>query len=712
MAVLRTRRSTTPGAKPSAGALVDGELALNTADGCLYFKTPNSEVLRLSDAGSRMEQYAVARAWRGAKEIMREAESYSNTVTEGTTGELILIGTAANNQIRLPVNLDGKRHRYLAIRLKRVSGAHNHNVYYDNGTHTYSASYYAKLPLLTLGSWQTVIVDMHSLVVGGNDWRDSANIAKIRFDFSTATSSETHIAWIAVLRDALPLSLAELSKKAMVQDPPTHFLRQEGMIYASRPFESAKLGLGVNQSIQHATSSSLQMASVEIDMIGGTTDTAGNPSYSIVVPTDADQIRVTGFVTFAASTAGSIRALQLYVGPAATDGPWTLVRQIQAPPQPGGYATTVFVHEILQVNKATEQRIRYAMNVYQDSGGALNVLAGGCYMSVEVLSKKPRYASKAWMRTIQGLTAINERTTLSETRDWAHIYANQFASNYQNMVATLAGFSLLNLGSVVGWGNNHPKYPFTKQHANWANYPHTSAEFSIAGRAWQEFLTDIRLINPEVKIFIYSTPAYDDLRAWNATNGTQTAGTDWSSGGTILNSPGNWENFVTTLNAMTDSSERLIDGVYLDLMGDTNITAANRDNAISIVKARGLSVMCNILGADLDNAKFICSCPFIGYGDYVYSEGFSYDSTNGSTTAASTAVAEYVSRQSGRGVRFAGVVEELFGTTNAEMMTNGYNNAYTHWLDGYNLWGTYRQPGWMIEHQRAYYDYVGSAGNG
>lgn len=712
MATIKLKRSTTVGAVPSG--LTDGELAINQADGVVYFKTAGGNTLRLADSGSRIEQYAVAKAWRGAKEILRGLEYYSLAMTEGPTGELIASNTAANGQIRFDVNLDGKRHRYLAIRMKRVSGTHNHNVYYSTSgasAHTYSASFKNTIPALTLGTWQTVVLDMHSLVAGGTDWRDS-QIVKVRIDFSASTVAETQIAWIAVLRDEIPVSLEDLGGKAMVQDPPSHFLRQEGLIHTSRPFEMAKLGLGVNQSVASGATQTLQMASVEIDTIGGTTDTAGNPSYSIVVPYDADAIRVTCFATFAASTAGAIRAILLYSSPAGTDGPYTLVRQIQVAPQGGGYTTTVFMHELIQVNKAAQGRIRYVMNVYQDSGGALNVLAGGCYMSVEVLSKKPLFAPKPWMRTIQGFTGTNERTGLTETRDWAHIYANQFSSNYQNMVAAFAGFSLLNLGSVVGWGNNHPKYPFAKHHANWANYPHTSGEFSIAGRTWQEFLTDIRLINPQIKIFIYTTPAYDDLRAWNATTGTQTAGTDWSAGGTITNSPGDWANFITTLDAMMDSRERLIDGAYLDLMGTGNISSIDRDNAIAIVKQRGLNVMCNILGADLANAKHICSCPFIGYGDYVYSEGFSYDSTNGSTTSASTAVAEYVSRQSGRGVRFAGVVEELFGTANAEMLTNSYNNAYTHWLDGYNLWGTYRQPGWMIEHQRAYYDYVGSAGTG
>lgn len=714
MAVLKIKNSGTVGAVPAS--LVNGELAINRTDGALYFMSAGGNILRVSDAGSRMEQYAVAKAWRGYKEILQGLESYDLTYTEGPTGELIATSTATNGRILPEVNLDGKRHRYVAIRIKRVSGTNigavfGSAVFWSTAGHTHSWSYYHGLPNLTFGVWQTVILDMHNPPAGGTDWRDNT-ILKIRFDFAATTSAETHVAWIAILRDTLPLSLEDLSAKASVQDPPTHYIRQEHLTHVARPIEVAKLGLGVAQSIPHNTSTSAQMASVEIDTFGGTTDTVGNPAYAIVVPTDADMIRITGFVTFAASSAGTSRILQLYSSPSATAGPYTLVRQIQVPPQGGGYATTVFVHEVLQVNGPAQARISYLMNVQQDSGGALNLLAGGTYMSVEVLSRKASFAPKSWLRTIQGLTAVNERTSLSETRDWAHIYANQFASNYKNMVAALAGFSVLNLGSVVGWGNNHPKYPFAKHHANWSSYPHTSGEFSIAGRTWQDFLTDIRLINPLIKIFIYSTPAYDDLRAWNATNGTQTAGTDWSAGGTITNSPGDWGNFLTTLDAMTDSRERLIDGVYLDLMGDTNISAVNRDNALSIVKKRyGLSVMCNILGADLDNAKFICSSPYIGFGDYIYSEGFKYDSTNGDTTTNSTAVIAYMAKQAGRGVRFAGVIEELFGTTNTEMGTDTYNNAYTHWIDGYNLFGTYWQPGWLIEHQRAYYDYVGSAGN-
>lgn len=711
MATIKLKNSGTPGAVP--GSLIAGELAINLADGALYYaNSGGGSPQRISDAGSRIEQYRVAKVFRGYTDIRNNATWISGySIAETTEGYCAFTSSSTSPSFWLPVALAGLKNRYVAVRYKRVSGSHNAYIYYTTAGHGESASYYAKVPSSPTGTWQTAVVDMHALVAGGTDWRDNT-ILSIGLSLNATNGGVTQVAWIAILEDSFGITSEEIGGKASVQDPPTHYIRQEHLTHVARPIEVAKLGLGAAQSIPNNTSTSAQMASVEIDTFGGTTDTVGNPSYAIVVPTDADMIRITGFVTFAASSAGTSRILQLYSSPAATAGPYTLVRQIQVPPQGGGYTTTVFVHEVLQVNGPAQARISYVMNVQQDSGGALNLLAGGTYMSVEVLSRKASFAPEAWLRTIQGLTAVNERTSLPETRNWAHIYANQFSSNYKNMVAALAGFSVLNLGSVVGWGNNHPKYPFAKHHANWSNYPHTSGDFNIAGKTWQDFLTDIRLINPQIKIFIYSTPAYDDLRAWNATNGTQTAGTDWSAGGTIANSPGNWENFITTLDAMTDSRERLIDGVYLDLMGDTNISSVNRDNALSIVKKRyGLSVMCNILGADLDNAKFICSSPYIGYGDYVYSEGFKYDSTNGDTTANSTAVIAYMAKQAGRGVRFAGVIEELFGTTNTEMGTNGYNNAYTHWIDGYNLFGTYRQPGWLIEHQRAYYDYVGSAGN-
>lgn len=48
---IRHKRSSTPSATPSAGSLVAGELAINTADGKLYTKKDDGTVVELASSG-------------------------------------------------------------------------------------------------------------------------------------------------------------------------------------------------------------------------------------------------------------------------------------------------------------------------------------------------------------------------------------------------------------------------------------------------------------------------------------------------------------------------------------------------------------------------------------------------------------------------------------------------------------------------------------
>jgi hypothetical protein len=408
----------------------------------------------------------------------------------------------------------------------------------------------------------------------------------------------------------------------------------------------------------------------------------------LLEPLWGDRIRLEAFVTFAAFASGSVATVGLYRNN-------TFVKQVNTAIL-SGISTTVNISHTVPINQVGGTgNGAWEIRVWHNASATTDVTAAD--FTMEVTSRRLNATNNYWGRSIQGFVYDGQ------PRNWSTILSGQFGGDYQAMVNQLASFSVLNLGSVIGWGPGS-RFPHPKTFAG--SYQPTSPEFNLAGKTGIQFLKDIKAVNPRIKIFIYTTPLLDyTADPWDPLIGVPTAGSGWSPG----SGAGRWANFANSLNACFEAGEDVVDGFYFDLCASTNIDRAKLDEATLIAKGYNKNVMVNCLFASAANAEFVLKCPYLSTGDYVYLEGFVIDSTLGDTTVGSTAVAALVAKHAGRGVRLFAVAEEL-GSTTIAGMTQG--TPYTNWLNAYNLFFTYARPGWLIEHQRSSYDYVGSPGNG
>lgn len=122
------------------------------------------------------------------------------TIVAGTTS-VVVSATAADPMIRkIGLAFKGADYRYLIVRLKRNAGTSwDGNVFYGTAAHGEASGYYKGLsePAGIGAGYVIAVWDMHSLSLGGNDWRDSV-ITSIRFDFGVAIGDDYEIDWIAL----------------------------------------------------------------------------------------------------------------------------------------------------------------------------------------------------------------------------------------------------------------------------------------------------------------------------------------------------------------------------------------------------------------------------------------------------------------------------------------------------------------------------------
>ena len=452
-------------------------------------------------------------------------------------------------------------------------------------------------------------------------------------------------------------------------------------VFHAHPHPAARLLLASNFNCPSGVNTAVPADGVDYDFCGAYRGTAGR----LYVPPDADLVRVTANVYFNPSNSGTVRFAQIWKNGSflGQDGP---------KPLGNVYATTATITRTFQVNQPGDADTYFEVKAYHDTGSNLAVLASS-ELFLEVLSRKPYYTTGPALKTVQGFFWNGQ------LQSWEHILANQFDNDYGALVSRLASFDVLNLGSVIGWGPG-TDFPHPKTFAG--SYTPLSPAFAFAGKTGPELLADLKSENPDVQIYLYTTPQLDHTEnAWNASTGVPTQVTTWSP----QSNGDRWANYLNSIEAMRAGGDHLFDGIYLDLMGPGGIDRAKFDEAVLVAKRLGKSVMLNGVGASLSVAQFQLACPYLTYGDWIYCEGFSFDSTNGSTTTASTQVAALMAKQAGRGLRFACVVEELGETTDAGMETG---TPATHLADGTALFNTYRQPGWALEHQRQQYDYIGT----
>lgn len=118
---------------------------------------------------------------------------------------LVLTATTNDPQILFNVNKAGNRTRYVALRYKRNSGTLDGTAYYTTSGHGASGSYIKKWTRDVLGQWNTVVLDMWELTVGGTDWKDNT-VLTVRVDIAGSTGAEIELAWIGVYNDAPAIS--------------------------------------------------------------------------------------------------------------------------------------------------------------------------------------------------------------------------------------------------------------------------------------------------------------------------------------------------------------------------------------------------------------------------------------------------------------------------------------------------------------------------
>jgi hypothetical protein len=111
------------------------------------------------------------------------------TVTATSSG-MTFVPTGTDPMLRSPTGLsiNGAIQRYVAIDIERIAlrtlGGWDGHIYYQTAGHAETGSFYNTFPEITnvVGTRVTIILDMHTLSVGGTDWAIST-IMQFRIDF-------------------------------------------------------------------------------------------------------------------------------------------------------------------------------------------------------------------------------------------------------------------------------------------------------------------------------------------------------------------------------------------------------------------------------------------------------------------------------------------------------------------------------------------------
>lgn len=102
-------------------------------------------------------------------------------------------------------DIDGRKHRYVVARLRRNSttgipqSSWQGRCYYRTGLHAFSNDYFLRIPDPAPGvqdQWFIAIWDMWSLDAGGDDWKNTPNISRLRLDFANLANEVFDVDWI------------------------------------------------------------------------------------------------------------------------------------------------------------------------------------------------------------------------------------------------------------------------------------------------------------------------------------------------------------------------------------------------------------------------------------------------------------------------------------------------------------------------------------
>lgn len=126
---------------------------------------------------------------------------FSNITRTNGLDSITIAATTTDPQMAINgISIDGSIYTIVRARIKRTAGSGwDGSVFYGNGVHGYSGSYYKQVAVdpTTIGQWVIVEWDMSALNVGGTDWTTST-ITSLRLDLGAAIGSNFEIDWITV----------------------------------------------------------------------------------------------------------------------------------------------------------------------------------------------------------------------------------------------------------------------------------------------------------------------------------------------------------------------------------------------------------------------------------------------------------------------------------------------------------------------------------
>jgi hypothetical protein len=125
-------------------------------------------------------------------------------------------------------------------------------------------------------------------------------------------------------------------------------------------------------------------------------------------------------------------------------------------------------------------------------------------------------------------------------------------------------------------------------------------------------LARVRQLNPAIEIFGYVAGTADVVATAKPCQALGTAPSCADPGAPSSCPAGTCVNFIKWVNEWAALEQKhpgvVIDGIFIDLVHPTQLTAATRDNLYSWVKARQMKVMANAL-TDLGGAQFASTSP-------------------------------------------------------------------------------------------------------
>jgi len=260
------------------------------------------------------------------------------------------------------------------------------------------------------------------------------------------------------------------------------------------------------------------------------------------------------------------------------------------------------------------------------------------------------------------------------TNEWMFIYQGSWESlisrrgGYIDTVKYIAQFGTAFLSNAGEWGT--PAYPHPKYFTN-PNYHPTSAKFPPGHATPRQLFLDIKNERSECRLFPYISPCVDNITAeWDPITGNPVH-LSWYEG--------HWENLYASIYALIDQfGLDVIDGFFMDQMAEGFMTQQQILDAIVIVKGFNKYCAPNIVFPYVSNAEKILKSPWMGMGDYLFSEGASFESVFGNLQADTRRLYQYMSDKM---VPMALAVEAPKGTTRAQMSIDP--QYYGRWIPGY-----------------------------